>query len=137
MSAGYSTTPLIHKLGIREGDRIHLRRAPNAYEQTLGTLPAGVRRLTSLRGEFDFIQSFCRSQAVLVEEFPRLKEHLRPAGRLWISWPKKASGIATDLDGGVVRSTGLGNGLVDVKVCAVDEIWSGLKFVYRKVDRPR
>lgn len=137
MSAGYSSTPLVAKLGFSVGARVHIGAAPEGFDQLLGALPADCRRSQSLRGNFDLIQFFARSHGELEREFPVLKDHLAVDGALWICWPKRAAKIETDLNGDCVRKTGLGNGLVDVKVCAVDEIWSGLKFVYRKVDRPR
>ena len=135
VTAGYSKTPLVRKLGIKPGFRIHLRDTPDDFDQTLGALPAGVEVRRILRGDFDLIHFFCDSRRKLDRCFPRLKEGLRRTGALWISWPKKAAGRVTDLSGGEVRRIGLRNGLVDIKVCAVDDIWSGLKFVYRKSDR--
>ena len=134
-SAGYSKTPLVRKLGIKPGFRAHFRRAPESLAKTLGPLPEGVEVRATLRGDFDFIHGFWTSRSLLVREFSRLKKALRTSGSLWVSWPKQASGWSTDLTGGEVRRVGLAAGLVDVKVCAVDEIWSGLKFVYRRSDR--
>jgi hypothetical protein len=137
MSAGYSKTPLVKKLGIREGSRIIILHAPEGYEATLGALPAGVEFTTALEAEgtLDFIHFFTRERAQLEQEFPKLKAALTKNGTLWISWPKRASKVAADLDENMIRDIGLANGLVDVKVTAVDEVWSGLKFVYRVKDR--
>lgn len=132
---GYSKTPLIKKLGIKPGFKLCIINPPDDYEETLGELPAEVVVAEAPEADLDFIQFFTRSQLELVAEFPALKQALAHSGMLWISWPKKAAKVETDLDENVVRETGLQNGLVDVKVCAVDEIWSGLKFVYRVKDR--
>ena len=135
MPAGYSKKSLIEKLGIKEGFAISIFGAPKSYAGTLGRLPAGVRPNNKLAGPLDFIQFFCSKRAQLDEQFPKLKAALSPGGMLWVSWPKASSGVATDLNENGVREIGLRNGLVDVKVCAVDETWSGLKFVYRLKDR--
>lgn len=136
-SAGYSGTPLVKKLGIKPGFKVLLIGAPDHYlVETLGPLPADVALLeVAIDGEMDFVQYFTKSSAELESAFPRLKAMLKPNATLWVSWPKKASKVPTDLDGNVVRRLGLEGGLVDVKVCAVDEVWSGLKFVYRLKDR--
>jgi hypothetical protein len=134
--AGYSGTPLPRKLGIKPGARIGLFDAPADFGATLGPLPDGVIQTTSLRGSLDVAVYFTTRRAALARRFPALARAVAPAGSLWISWPKKASGRATDLDENVVRAIGLEKGLVDVKVCAVDETWSGLKFVVRLKDRP-
>lgn len=133
--AGYSGTPLIRKLGLKPQMRALFVREPAGYRETLGELPDGVAERQRLTGELDFIHVFCRDRRQLDEVLPRAKGALARNGLLWVSWPKKASGVATDLDENVVRSRGLRSGLVDVKVCAVDEVWSGLKFVYRVQDR--
>jgi hypothetical protein len=135
-TAGYSGTALIKKLGIKEGSVIILINAPENYSETLGELPADTVFKSRLTVTFDFIQFFAKSTAELQSGFNNLKKHLKPGGALWISWPKKASKIKTDLDENKIREIGLCNGLVDVKVCAVDEKWSGLKFVFRLKDRP-
>jgi hypothetical protein len=135
MPAGYSTRPLRDKLGIKPGFRIALVAPPAGYGTTLGPLPSGVARSRALRGPLDLIQVFVTRAADLERRFPALKKALAIDGALWVSWPKKASGRSTDLGEGAVRGIGLAHGLVDVKVCAVDETWSGLKFVYRLKDR--
>jgi hypothetical protein len=137
MSAGYPGTPLVKKLGIREGFRVALVGAPDGFRGVLEELPNGVSFVTSVQGQLDFVLFFVKTRSELTRNFSRLAAKLTPAGMLWIAWPKKASGVATDLSDGVVREIGLDAGLVDVKVCAVNEIWSGLKFVIRVKDRPK
>ncbi len=134
MNAGYSGTPLIDKLGIKPGYRLALVQAPDGYEDLLGPLPAGVAH-GEAQGSLDFIQVFVSSRAELESQFPRLKAALAANGLLWVSWPKRAARMKTDLDENIVREIGLAHGLVDVKVIAVDATWSGLKFVYRLSDR--
>ena len=135
--AGYSGTPLTKKLGIKEGFRVSLVGAPERFREELSDLPAGVTFVTSVAAQLDVILFFVKSQTELTRNFPRLAAKLKPNGMLWIAWPKKASGVATDLADYNVRQIGLDAGLVDVKVCAVNEVWSGLKFVIRVKDRPR
>jgi len=135
MAAGYSKKSLVEKLGIKEGFAISIIGAPEDYAATLGKLPSGVKQTKKLEGPLDFVQFFCSKRAQLEENFRRLKGALSTSGMLWVSWPKGSSGVPTDLTENVVREIGLKNGLVDVKVCAVDETWSGLKFVYRIKDR--
>jgi hypothetical protein len=133
--AGYSGTPLPKKLGIKEGCRVALVRAPDGFERTLHPLPIGVRLRTQARGEQDVIVFFATRRNELDRRFAVFARALEPSGGLWIAWPKRTAGVATDLTEGVVREIGLTHGLVDNKVCAVDEIWSGLRFVYRVADR--
>jgi hypothetical protein len=135
MSTGYSGTTLPKKLGLKSGQRIIILGAPEDYVTTLSDLPDGLETADSLTGIFDFIQFFTVERAELETQFPLLKATLAQDGMLWISWPKKASKIPTDLDENIIRDTGLANGLVDIKVAAIDERWSGLKFVYRLKDR--
>lgn len=135
MTAGYSGTPLVKKLGIKPGFRVRFINPPKRYDKTLGPLPAEVTIASATRGTFDFIHIFADRQAELDRRLPALKKAIAKDGMIWISWPKKASGVATDLSDGAVRKVGLSTGLVDIKTCAVDETWSGLKFVYRKKDR--
>jgi hypothetical protein len=132
MTAGYSGTPLPRKLGIKPGHRVLLSGAPDGFELDV---PDVHRRAAA--GAYDVILAFCPDKAALVRRFDRLRPLLDPAGGLWIAWPKKASGMRTDLTDGDVREYGLGAGLVDNKVCAVDATWSGLRFVVRLADRPR
>jgi len=130
--AGYSATPLIKKLGIKEGFRCFCFRAPANYARDLGELPAGAKVEVDLAGEFDFIHAFFDDARSLRAVLPRFHKRLKKSGMLWISWRK---GKVSDLDEAAVRTSGLKCGLVDVKVCAVDEVWSGLKFVFRRNDR--
>jgi len=133
--AGYSRRRLVDKLGIKPGTRIAILNAPPAYRIMLGTLPPGVRVVSSIRGTFPFIQFFTRSRAQLEAKLGMLLGALESSGALWISWPKKASGVATDMTEDVVRETALPLGLVDIKVAAVDDVWSGLKLVRRLRNR--
>jgi hypothetical protein len=135
-TAGYSGTPLPRKLGIRAGDRIALLRAPDGFEKTLGELPADVSVRRGARPPLDVIVAFVRSRAELDRGLDAWHAALNPAGGLWIAWPKRSSGMATDLSDAAVRAAGLATGLVDNKVCAIDATWSGLRFVYRIAARP-
>ena len=134
--AGYSGTPLIQKIGIKPGHRIILRNHPASFVKDLGKLPEGTESAERLSGKANVIVYFTDQLAELKKDFDRLSATLVPDGMLWISWPKKASGRPTDLTEDIVRRVGLESGLVDVKVCAIDETWSGLKFVIRVKDRP-
>jgi hypothetical protein len=129
--AGYSPRSLAEKLGIKPGARIALLNAPRGYRAMLGKLPPGVRVATAARGELPLIQFFTTTRRALEAKFPALVRVLTPDGALWVSWPKRASGMPTDVTEDVVRAVALPRGLVDVKVCAVDEVWSGLKLVRR------
>ena len=133
--AGYSGKPLVQKLGIKDGWAIAILNAPRGYDRLLGKLPQEVTRRPTVTGTLDFVQFFTDSKRELERRFPALERALAPAGMLWISWPKRASGVATDLTEDVIRAIGLAHGLVDVKVAAVDEVWSGLKSVRRVQDR--
>ena len=133
--AGYSGKPLVQKLGIKDGWTIAILNAPRGYSGVLGKLPRDVKRKTAAVGSLDFVQFFTTEKHELERRFATLARALTPAGMLWISWPKKASGVATDLTEDVIRAVGLAHGLVDVKVAAVDDVWSGLKFVRRLEDR--
>jgi hypothetical protein len=133
--AGYSKTPLVKKLGIKPGFRVIILNAPESYAHTLGELPENVIVANTLTGPLDFIHFFTTRRETLAAEFPQLKQALTPSGTLWISWPKRSARVETDLTEDIIRAIGLENGLVDVKVAAVDEVWSGLKFVYRLKDR--
>lgn len=137
MPAGYSGTPLPKKLGIRPGQRLVLLGAPAGFDASLGALPEDVRVRSDLRGgQADVIVLFAPSVAELERRFPAAQRALVPTGGLWIAWPKRSSGVPTDLHDGEVRRIGLASGLVDNKVCAVDDVWSGLRFVVRLEDRP-
>jgi len=133
--AGYSGKPLVAKLGIKPDTHIAILHSPNGYDRRLGKLPSGVTRKASAVGPLDFVQFFTKERQELERRFPALGRALAPAGMLWISWPKRASGVVTDLTEDVIRVIGLAHGLVDVKVAAVDDVWSGLKFVRRLKDR--
>lgn len=136
VSAGYSKTPLVKKLGIKPGDRVMLIKAPVHYLDLLGKLPSNVSIINKKSdGNLPFIHLFAKNSRDLIEQFPTAKELLAKDGMLWVSWIKKSSKIETDISESDVRRLGLDLGLVDVKICAVDEDWSGLKFMYRKEDR--
>lgn len=139
MLAGYSGTPLLKKLGIKPGFTLWLVNAPVGYAGWLGPLPDGVQVVSGMADPLpincDFVHFFTMSRDELAARLPGLKAALAKNGMLWLSWPKKAARVPTDLDENVVRELGLAQGLVDVKVAAVDPVWSGLKFVYRLVDR--
>jgi hypothetical protein len=130
----YSATPLARKLGIREGSRVLVVRPPDGF--SLGPLPTATEIAGSARGRLDVALLFVRTLADLRRRFPVLVRALDPAGRLWVAWPKKASGLETDLSFGVVQGLGLDAGLVDNKSAAIDEEYQGLQFVYRLRDRP-
>ena len=133
--AGYSGTPLPKKLGIKDGFRAQLVGLPADVKAELSHALASCKMVKD--GPLDFAMIFVKTQAELKQQFSRLSKQLAPAGMLWVSWPKKSSGVATDMNENDVRRIGLDIGLVDVKVCAVNEVWSGLKFVIRVKDRPK
>ena len=133
--AGYSSTPLAKKLGIKEGWRIALVSAPKDFEHELGKLPDRVEFVKRLASSLDIILFFVLTERALTRDFARLAKKLATNGMIWIAWPKKSSGVTTDLSFDSVQRIGLDAGLVDVKICAMDETWSGLKFVYRLKDR--
>jgi hypothetical protein len=135
--AGYSGTPLVKKLGIKAGQSLAVVNAPHQFlAHELQPLPENVRfEPGTARAQLDFIMLFVSSAKALHKELPKLKKKLARDGILWVSWPKKSSGVETDLSFDVVQQLGLKIGLVDVKICAVNEIWSALKFVYRLKDR--
>jgi hypothetical protein len=134
-SSGYSGTPLPKKLGIREGSRVAVVSAPDGFTRVLGPLPAGVDLRTDARGRCDVVVFFVTRRAELARRFPSFVRALQTDGGLWVSWPKKTSGVATDLGFDAVQQVGLHAGLVDNKVCAIDGTWSGLRFVRRVADR--
>jgi hypothetical protein len=135
-SSGYSGTPLPRKLGIKPGTRLALVGAPADLETALGELPPDVVVRRRAQGPCDVIVAFFTRGVELERRLPALKRALHSDGGLWLAWPKGSSGVQTDLGEGAVRAAGLAAGLVDNKVCAIDETWSGLRFVYRVVDRP-
>ncbi|HUE83287.1 MAG TPA: hypothetical protein VMM84_14325 [Pyrinomonadaceae bacterium] len=133
--AGYSGTPLARKLGIKEGSVIAMINAPIDFQDNLGALPENVRIAKSTR-LVDLIVLFADSERRLRRDFTKQATRIYPKGMLWIAWPKNSSGRTTDLTFANVQGIGLAAGLVDVKICAIDDVWSGLKFVYRLKDRP-
>jgi hypothetical protein len=132
---GYSKRTLSEKLGVKPGARLVVLGGPRSYSALLGSLPSGATVSSHLSSNAPFIHRFARRQSELRSDFGRLARALADDGMLWFSWPKQSSGAETDLDENVVREIGLAEGLVDVKVCAVDELWSGLKFVRRMANR--
>ena len=135
--AGYSGTPLVRKLGIKPDSRLGLIGAPDGFDDTLGELPLGVRVVRRLGGPmFDVIVAFFDRRSELERRLATLVGTLDYAGGLWLAWPKRASGVPTDLTDNVVRDLGLATGLVDNKICAIDQVWSGMRLVYRLRDRP-
>jgi hypothetical protein len=132
---GYSGTALPKKLGIKDGARVRLLEMPADVRAELRQSLSYCEILPDGKAQADFVVLFTKSKAELSAKFREIAKQLAPAAMLWISWPKKSSGVATDLTEDVVREIGLAAGLVDVKVCAVTEIWSGLKFVRRLKDR--
>ena len=133
--AGYSSTPLPKKLGVKENQRIALINAPANFERELGALPYNTKLVKRLVAPLDLVLLFVDREKDLAKHFPELAKKLSTNGMIWIAWPKKSSGVQTDLVFERVQRIGLDCGLVDVKICAVDDIWSGLKFVIRLRDR--
>jgi len=129
---GYSGTPLPKKLGVKSGFAVAWVNAPDGFDALLGDLPDGVRVRSRLRGPLDLVVCFVTARRQLERRLPALRAALTPAGMLWIAWPKRASGVATDMTEDVVRDVALPTGLVDTKVAAIDETWSGLRLVVRK-----
>jgi hypothetical protein len=128
-------SPLAKKLGIKEGHRVAFPSAPEEFSEALGQLPAGVSFRPRARGPLDVIVFFTTSRAELERRLPVLRRAMDPAAGLWIAWPKRASGVETDITEDVARELGLAHCLVDNKVCAIDETWSGLRLVIRLEDR--
>ena len=138
--AGYSGTPLARKLGITEGASVVMLGAPEGFGQVLAPLPDGVRvsrRLPRKGRQADVAVLFVTAGADLDRRFDAVAAALTPAGGLWVAWPKRSSGVPTDLTENVIRDIGVAHGMVDNKVCAVTDVWSGLRFVLRVKDRPR
>ncbi len=133
--AGYSGTPLVRKLGFRPGMRAHFAAAPAGFAALVGDLPGGVRVLVRPAADLDLAVVFVTERRQLERRLPALQARLAPAGMIWVAWPKRASKVATDMTEDVVREVALPRGLVDVKVCAIDETWSGLKLVVRRALR--
>jgi hypothetical protein len=134
--AGYSTTPLAKKLGIKSGYRIKLLHEPSHYTELFSDFPNNVT-VNPKSAKYNFIHAFFSEKKLFEKELPKLKKQMEEDGMIWISWPKKSSGVETDLSENLIRETALAAGLVDVKICAVDEIWSGLKLVKRLKDRKK
>ena len=134
--AGYSGTPLAKKLGIKEGHRVAFLSAPDGFQELLGELPEGVTVRSRASGRLDVIVFFTKSRGDLERRIAVLRRAMEPAAGLWIAWPKRASGVETDMTEDVARELGLVNRLVDNKVAAIDETWSGLRLVIRLEDRP-
>lgn len=134
-TASYSGTPLAKKLGIKHGFKIRIFNDPKGYFDLFSDFPADFSIINDNKIKKDFIHYFTKSASQLEKDIKLLKHEIEQNGIIWISWPKKAANLETDLNGNIVREIGLRNGLVDIKVCAVDEIWSGLKFVIPVKDR--
>jgi hypothetical protein len=133
--AGYSGTPLPQKLGIKAGFSICVRGAPREYAEIVAPLPKGVRMVSKVNPTVDLVHIFAKQGAKLDKELAAARKSLRDDAMIWVSWPKKSSGVATDIVEDSVREIAFPLGLVDVKVCAVDETWSGLKLVVRLANR--
>jgi hypothetical protein len=133
--ASYSATPLLKKLGIKEDSRIALVNAPKDFLAELGPLPHRTSIVPNSRGALDFILIFTGSRADLIRKLASARPNLSQNGMIWIAWPKKSSGVASDLSFAVVQEAGLAAGVVDTKVCAINDVWSGLRFVIRLKDR--
>ena len=134
-AAGYSGTPLAQKLGIAEGRRVFVWDGPREYRDLVAPLPARVRFAKGLDSDVDLVHVFVTARERLDRALRTLRQTLRPDGIVWVSWPKKASGVRTDVTEDTIRAVALPMGWVDVKVCAVDDTWSGLKLVVRKSER--
>jgi hypothetical protein len=134
-AAGYSGTPLSRKLGIKPASSLAVLGAPDTFAAALGELPAQVRLRHRLGGHRDAIVVFATRRAELARRLPTLRSAIAPDGMIWVAWPKRTSGVQTDLTENVIRDVVLPSGLVDVKVCAIDATWSGLKLVIRRALR--
>ena len=137
MTAGYSETPLARKLGIKPGYRVRTSAAPEGYAEWLHPIPRDVTISGRIRSKVDVWHHFTTSRSDLERALPRMMKSIRPDAAIWVSWPKKSSGLKTTVDGDTIRELALPLGLVDIKVCAVDETWSGRKLVIRKELRPQ
>jgi hypothetical protein len=137
--AGYSGTPLVKKIGIKPGHRLALVDAPTGFKKELVDLPADVELVSAdekaKAAPLDVVLFFMESRATLEKHLPKLKSRIGQAGMIWAAWPKRTSGVETDLNENIIRDSGLAMGLVDIKVCAINEVWSGLKFVIPVKDR--
>jgi hypothetical protein len=135
--AGYSGTPLAKKLGIVDGTRFAVRSAPEGFAATLGALPMGAERLGRVRAPLDVVVAFFTSRSKLVAAWPALTRAAAPDGVVWVAWPKRSSGVTTDITEDRLREDLLASGWVDNKVCAIDDTWSGLRFALRRELRSR
>jgi hypothetical protein len=135
MTAGYSGTPLPQKLGIKPGLSVVTINAPTNYRRLLGTIPEGVTFSDRLRPESSFIHVFAKKRSELSNRLAVSREQIADTGTVWVSWPKRSSGVPTDVTEDAVRAVALPLGFVDVKVCAIDETWSGLKLMVRRENR--
>jgi hypothetical protein len=134
--AGYSATPLVKKLGIKPGVKALVIGEPIEYFDWIAPIPEGTKFLKKTPSSgLDFVHLFVKDFKTFSKLYKETKKVLNKDGMMWVSWPKKSSGVTTDLDENIIRDFGLRNGLVDVKVCAIDEVWSGLKFMFRLADR--
>ena len=133
--AGYSGTPLAKKLGIKEGSRMFLLNAPENYLDLVAPLPAGVQVAAQITSHTDIVHTFSTKKEELSQALHTCLKRMRPDGMIWVSWPKKSSKVPTDITEDTIREVALPLGLVDIKVCAVDDVWSGLKLVIRKENR--
>jgi len=129
---GYSATPLVRKLGFKAGQSVAYVNPPANFDELVGGLPDGVRLLPELRGPLDLIVCFVTERRVFEQRLVALRRAMAPDAMLWIAWPKRASKVPTSMTEDVVREVALPTGLVDTKVCAIDETWSGLRLVIRK-----
>lgn len=136
-TTGYSGTPLAKKLGIKQGFKIRLFNQPDYYYDLFSDLPTNIEELKDKKSKKDFIHYFAKNTAQLNKDIKQLRQEIEENGMIWVSWYKKSAKIETDLNENIIRDIALNNGLVDVKVCAIDEIWSGLKLVIRLKDRAK
>jgi len=134
--AGYSGTPLAKKLGVKPGSNVFVADAPMAYERLLDPMPEGVNLQSAIDGLTDIAHLFVTSKANLARALKKSLTHLKPDAALWVSWPKKSSKVPTDITEDTIRELALPLGMVDIKVCAIDAVWSALKLVLRKERRP-
>ncbi|MBO0695298.1 MAG: DUF3052 family protein [Verrucomicrobia bacterium] len=133
--AGYSGTPLPQKLGIKPGLTVVTINAPTNYRRLLGTIPENVAFSDRLKPDLDFVHVFTKKRSELEKTLSTLRKEIADTGTVWVSWPKKSAGVPTDVTEDVVRAVALPLGFVDVKVCAVDDTWSGLKLMVRRENR--
>jgi hypothetical protein len=134
--AGYSGTPLAKKLGLTDGCRLFLKSAPGNYARLIAPAPPGLKTVSRIDADTDIIHLFATERAALMRELQAARERMRPDAVIWVSWPKKTSGVASDISEDAVRALALPMRLVDIKVCAVDDTWSGLKLMLRRTARP-